>query len=90
MLRRPLPNDTPLTDPNVTARKIVEIANDIELVQNGRIHIPRVKATFLAARGSGTHAKLTARFPSVSNMQRTVLFRSRSTSLDSAASEERT
>jgi hypothetical protein len=40
-------------DPNAAARKIVEIANDVEAVQNGRIYIERVNAPFLAAGGSG-------------------------------------
>ena len=34
-------------------RKIVEIANGVEAVQNGRIYIERVNAPFLAAGGSG-------------------------------------
>jgi hypothetical protein len=42
-----------LADPDAAARKIVEIANDVEAVQNGRIYIERVNAPFLAAGGSG-------------------------------------
>ena len=34
--------DRPFADPDAAARKIVEIANDVEAVQNGRIHIERV------------------------------------------------
>jgi hypothetical protein len=45
--------ERPLADPDAAARKIVEIANDVEPVQNGRIYIERVNATFLAAGGSG-------------------------------------
>ena len=45
--------ERPLTDPNVAARKIVEIANDVEAVQNGRIYIERVNAPFLAVGGTG-------------------------------------
>jgi hypothetical protein len=45
--------DRPFTDPDVAARKIVEIANDVEAVQNGRIYIERVNAPFLASGGSG-------------------------------------
>jgi hypothetical protein len=41
-----------LADPDA-ARKIVEIANDVEAVQNGRIYNERVNAPFLAAGGSG-------------------------------------
>jgi len=35
------------------ARKLVEIANGVEAVQDGRIYIERVNAPFLAAGGSG-------------------------------------
>jgi hypothetical protein len=35
------------------ARKLVEIANDVEAVQDGRIFIERVNAPFLAAGGNG-------------------------------------
>ena len=45
--------ERPLTDPDVAARKIVEIANDVEAVQNGRIYIERVNAPFLAIGGTG-------------------------------------
>jgi len=40
-------------DPDAAARKIVEIANDVEAVQNGRIYIERVNAPFLAVGGTG-------------------------------------
>jgi hypothetical protein len=43
----------PFADPDVAARKIVEIANDVEAVQNGRIYIERVNAPFLAVGGTG-------------------------------------
>ena len=42
----------PFADPDVAARKLVEIANDVEAVQDGRIYIERVNAPFLAAGGS--------------------------------------
>ena len=45
--------DRPLADPDAAARKIVEIANDVEAVQNGRIYIERINAPFLAVGGSG-------------------------------------
>ena len=45
--------ERPFADPDAAARKIVEIANDVEAVQNGRIYIERVNAPFLAAGGSG-------------------------------------
>ena len=43
----------PFTDPDAAARKLVEIANDVEAVQDGRIYIERVNEPFLAAGGSG-------------------------------------
>jgi hypothetical protein len=39
-------------DPNAAARKLIEIANGIEAVQDGRILIERVNEPFLAAGGS--------------------------------------
>jgi hypothetical protein len=45
--------DRPLADPDAAARKIVEIANNVEAVQNGRIYIERINAPFLAVGGSG-------------------------------------
>ena len=45
--------DRPLADPDAAARKIVEIANGVEAVQDGRIYIERVNAPFLAVGGSG-------------------------------------
>ena len=41
------------TDPDAAARKLIEIANGIEAVQDGRIFIERVNEPFLAAGGSG-------------------------------------
>ena len=40
-------------DPDAAARKLVEIANGVEAVQDGRIFIERVNEPFLAAGGSG-------------------------------------
>jgi hypothetical protein len=45
--------ERPFADPDAAARKIVEIANDVEAVQNGRIYIERVNAPFLAVGGTG-------------------------------------
>jgi hypothetical protein len=45
--------DDPLADRDAAARKIVEIANGVEAVQDGRIYIERVNAPFLAAGGTG-------------------------------------
>ena len=42
----------PFADPDVAARKLVEIASTIEPVQNGRIYIELVNAPFLRAGGS--------------------------------------
>jgi hypothetical protein len=39
-------------DPDAAARKLVEIANGVEAVQDGRIFIERVNEPFLAAGGS--------------------------------------
>jgi hypothetical protein len=43
----------PFADPDAAARKLVEIANGVEAVQEGRIYIERVNEPFLAAGGSG-------------------------------------
>jgi hypothetical protein len=39
-------------DPDVAARKLVEIANAIEAVQDGRIYIERVNGPFLEVGGT--------------------------------------
>ena len=39
--------DRPYTDPEKAARKIVEIANAAEAVQDGRIHIEKINGPFL-------------------------------------------
>jgi hypothetical protein len=43
----------PFVDPDAAARKLVEIANGVEAVQDGRIFIERVNEPFLAAGGNG-------------------------------------
>ena len=43
----------PFADPDASACKIVEIANDVEAVRDGRIYIERVNVLFLAAGGNG-------------------------------------
>ncbi len=43
----------PFADPDAAGRKIVEIANGVEAVQDGRIFIERVNEPFLTAGGSG-------------------------------------
>jgi hypothetical protein len=42
----------PFADLNVAARKLVEIANALEAVQDGRIYIELVNAAFLEAGGT--------------------------------------
>jgi hypothetical protein len=44
---------TQFNDPDTAARRLIEIAKVVELVQDGRIYIERVNAPFLAAGGSG-------------------------------------
>jgi hypothetical protein len=43
----------PFADPDAAARRIVETANGVEAVQDGRVFIERVNEPFLAAAGSG-------------------------------------
>jgi hypothetical protein len=43
----------PFADPDSAARKLVEIANGIETVQDRRIFIEQVNAPFLASGGNG-------------------------------------
>jgi hypothetical protein len=40
-------NDRPYSDPEKAARKLVEIANAVEAVQDGRIYIELINAPFL-------------------------------------------
>jgi hypothetical protein len=46
-------SDHPFANPDVAARKLIEIANGVEAVQDGRIYIERVNTPVLAAGGSG-------------------------------------
>jgi hypothetical protein len=43
---------SPFADPDAAVRKLVEIANAIEAVQDGRIHVELINASFLDAGGS--------------------------------------
>jgi hypothetical protein len=54
-----------LTDPDATARKLVEIAHTIEAVQDGRIHIELINIAFLrlAARRLNSALASDARSP---------------------------
>jgi hypothetical protein len=38
---------SPLSDPETAARKLVKIANGVEAVQDGRIHIEKINGPFL-------------------------------------------
>jgi hypothetical protein len=44
--------DRPFADPEAAARKLIEIANTVEAVQDGRLHIEKINAPFLQAGGS--------------------------------------
>jgi hypothetical protein len=39
--------DRPYADPEAAARKLIEIANSVEAVQDGRIHIEKINGPFL-------------------------------------------
>jgi hypothetical protein len=39
--------DSPFADPDVAARKLVELANAVEPVQDGRIYIEKINGPFL-------------------------------------------
>jgi hypothetical protein len=44
--------ERPYADPEIAARKLIEIANTVEAVQDGRIHIEKINWPFLQAGGS--------------------------------------
>jgi hypothetical protein len=44
----------PFADPEAAARRLMEIANSVEPVQDGRIHIEKINGPFLRAGGSPT------------------------------------
>jgi hypothetical protein len=39
--------DSPYAEPEAAARKLIEIANSVEAVQDGRIHIELINGPFL-------------------------------------------
>jgi hypothetical protein len=43
--------DRPFADPEKAARKLLEIANETEPVQDGRIHIKKLNGPFLFTHG---------------------------------------
>jgi len=45
-------SDRPFTDPDAAARKLIEIANATEAVQDGRLYVELVNAALLNAGGS--------------------------------------
>ena len=47
-----LATDRPYSDPENAARKLIEIANSVEAVQDGRIHVEKINWPFLKAGGS--------------------------------------
>jgi hypothetical protein len=51
--------DRPFADPEKAARKLLEIANTVEAVQDGRIHIEKINGPFLFKEG-GTPAEYSA------------------------------
>jgi hypothetical protein len=52
-------SNRPFSDPEAAARKILEIANSVEPVQDGRIHIEKINWPFLSAL-KGTPAEYSA------------------------------
>lgn len=42
---------SPFVDPKVAMRKLLAIANSVELVQDGRIHIEKINGPFLFEHG---------------------------------------
>jgi hypothetical protein len=44
--------DRPYADPETAARKLLEIANATEAIQDGRIHIEKINGPFLKEGGS--------------------------------------
>jgi hypothetical protein len=44
--------DRPLADPEIAIKKLIEIANAAEAVQDGRIHIELINLPFLRAGGT--------------------------------------
>jgi hypothetical protein len=51
--------DRPFADPDKAARKLLEIANTVEAVQDGRIHIEKINGPFLFKEG-GSPAEYSA------------------------------
>ena len=52
----------PFADPDAAARKLVEITNSVEAVQDGRVYIERVNEPFLPAGGVSMPDRVSVRF----------------------------
>jgi hypothetical protein len=65
----------PLSDPETAARKLIEIANGVEAVQDGRIHIELINGPFLFEI-KGTPAQYGAGLKHAVERGRTVLHES--------------
>lgn len=46
-------SERPYSDPEAAARKLIELAKNIEAVQDGRVHIEKINAPFLSKSGCG-------------------------------------
>jgi hypothetical protein len=55
--------ERPFADPETAARKLLEIANATEAVQDGRIHIEKINGPFLHAGGSPAEYGQGSRLP---------------------------
>ena len=64
-------SDRPYGDPEAAARKLLEIANSVQAVQDGRIHIEKINWPFLhELRGSPAELQGRARSSSRAGMDR--------------------
>jgi hypothetical protein len=52
----------PCADPDTAARKLIEIANGVEVVMDGRIYIERVNEPFLPAGGVSMPDRVSVKF----------------------------
>ncbi|MBR1300625.1 hypothetical protein [Bradyrhizobium sp. AUGA SZCCT0042] len=51
-IRSTYATDRPYADPEAAARKLLEIANTIEAIRDGRIHIEKINGPFLFTHGA--------------------------------------
>jgi len=60
--------DRPYADPEAAARKLIELANAVEAVQDGRIHIELLNGPMLIApKASAASFTLVRRLPLISH-----------------------